>query len=129
MSGCLLKDATVAPSHGAKIDVITRQRSRTSTAMSARAGAHRFVEPVDFPLVVVGRCVLLILVVDRVLFRPPSALGAEIAADGFFLGALGFAWGGTIRRRLLLVTPAQVITQLIRRSICLRSGAWRCLCG
>ena len=86
--------------------------------MSARAGAHRFVEPVDFPLVVVGRCVLLIFVVDRVLFVASVRLGRESAADGFFLGALGFAWRHRIR--LLLVTPAQVITQLIRRSICLQ---------
>ena len=75
----------------AETDVITpaQQNFDRHVSASGRASLRRACQ---FPLVVVGRCVLLILVVDRVLFVASVRLGRESTADGFFLGSLGFAW-------------------------------------
>jgi hypothetical protein len=91
--------------------------------VSARAAANGLIWPIDFPLVIVGGGVLLILVVDWMLFIASVRQRDEAAGGGFLTGNRFIVWWKGIGRSFRRIPPAQVIEQYVRRVI--RIQIWR----
>src|SRR5262249_43986558 len=97
--------------------------TRPLAGLSALA-PNGLIQTVDFPLIIVGTSVLLILVVDGMLFVAPVNFWSEAAADRILFFRNFFIWpiesggvcGGSRRRRSSGNSGGVFVS---------RSGAWR----